>query len=137
MPRKANYSYLKCHLCNKEFKRHFHFHKQNLYRKTEKVFCSDVCKNKYQRLNHGGNWKGGRRLQKGYVKMWVAPNTYMFEHRFIMEKYLGRKLTNREFIHHKNGIKDDNRLENLEIVNLNSHRGHIICPHCQKEFCIR
>lgn len=43
------------------------------------------------------------------------------EHRFIMEKYLGRKLTSDEVIHHINGLKYDNRIENLEIMSRSEH----------------
>jgi hypothetical protein len=52
--------------------------------------------------------------EEGYIVLRVDGNTYL-AHRYIWEQYYGRKLLKEETIHHKNGNRSDNRIENLEL----------------------
>lgn len=62
----------------------------------------------------------------GYYVYTQPPNTKKFVHVLLYEQYLGRKLREGELVHHKNGNKLDNRIENLELMQKSDHmRLHI------------
>lgn len=90
-------------------------------RQKDSIQCS-ACWCKEQAMEKNGNWKGGRRKHSGYIMIRVPDhprgknnNGYVFEHIVVMESIIGRYLFPNENVHHKNGIKDDNRSSNLEL----------------------
>lgn len=64
-------------------------------------------------------WKNGG-IDGGYIRFSIA-KVRQTKHREIMEKYLGRKLNTVEHVHHINGIKTDNRVENLQVLLASEH----------------
>jgi hypothetical protein len=89
------------------------------------------------RREKSANWKGGRTVRDGYVKLYRPehPNAdgygYVAEHRVVMEDRLGRLLDRCETVHHINGDKMDNRLENLQLHHSQHGAGIVLyCADC-------
>lgn len=81
--------------------------------------------------NHIGYKNGKTKKPSGYVYVLLEDTdpllcmsitgNYVAEHRYLVAKKIGRPLKTSEHIHHLNGIKDDNRIENLKLVNGEEH----------------
>lgn len=64
-------------------------------------------------------------MANGYIAIMVDRKS-KYEHRHVVEQHLGRPLTRGEHVHHINGDKTDNRLENLEVLSTAEHgRAHM------------
>ena len=79
---------------------------------------------------------------KGYIRVYLPQhpaagvNGAILEHRLVMEQHVGRFLDRSEWVHHRNAVKDDNRIENLQIVVHAQANGTVLCPHCRREFIV-
>lgn len=118
---------MSCELCGKEI--YIPLARQKSFR-----FCSREChgksvlgsKENQQKIRRNfaekhHRWKGGKTKRKdGYILLCVKGKR-VFEHRYIMENHLGRKLTFNETVHHIDGNRNNNKLTNLEVLTRSEH----------------
>lgn len=99
-------------------------------------------------------WNIRKIVSKGDYDYAVVPqhpkatkNHYVLLHRVIVENHIGRLLNENEVVHHINGDKKDNRIQNLEVMDKRQHNRHhgqevgrkmlkLKCPWCKKEFIL-
>lgn len=87
-------------------------------------FCSNICSGKagIRLATKGRDFRGEKNpaykngvtiTKQGYRRLNTKED--VLEHRYVMEEYLGRKLTEKECIHHKDGNKLNNSIDNLQL----------------------
>ena len=119
---------LKCQECGKSFTRY-----ESEIKRSKNHFCSRECGYIF--------WRGRDKKPKDGDPSWhinsrgyscytvhkrnkitgVKKSHRIYQHRMVVEKHLGRKLKNEEIVHHMNGVKTDNRIENLSVCNNHTH----------------
>jgi hypothetical protein len=141
--RKSKWVQVECPECGHSFEVPPHRVRLAKRHGSGRIFCSERC---YQKQwAEGKIWDEakkpiGRRPRgttrfldaHGYVQIYVTPDerppgcekrTNLPEHRIVMARHLGRHLLPHETVHHKNGDKQDNRIENLELWSRNHSDG--------------
>ena len=71
-------------------------------------------------------FKGGNVSTSGYRRIWINGESCL-EHRYVLEQSIGRKLSSKEVVHHRDGNKLNNELSNLELMTRAQHAIHHEC----------
>ena len=123
-------------LIGKEYKSHYKNGFSGTFKKghhpspkTEFKKGNSKPKNAYSfgKSKNNPRWKGGISISDGYISIYLPNHPqansygYIRQHRIIMEQKLKRYLKPTEIVHHINGDKKDNRIENLKLFSSNSN----------------
>lgn len=94
------------------------------YQKISDSIKKNKDKHNYRKGEEVHNWNGGITINRdGYILQRID-GKQVLQHRHFMELHLERKLDSSEIVHHINEVKDDNRIENLQIMSRSEHAKH-------------
>jgi len=121
----TNYEWSACQDCGKE--RWIYYNPNH----NTQLVCRG-CANERESGANNVRWKGGRDIRRGYIILKIRPDNFFYsmadnkgrilEHRLVMAQHLGRCLHLWEIVHHINHIREDNRIENLQLVSDDRHK---------------
>ncbi len=110
--------------------------KEKISQATKGKKRSIETKIKISKAHKIGGIGSKKKRKDGYISVYFPDHPgsnkdgYIMEHDLVMECYIGRWLNDDEIVHHKNHIRDDNRIENLQLMTFREHaRLHMIERH--------
>ena len=134
---KEKFITLTCKICGKQFEKKLSTYKQDLKKCNAGKFCSLKClyksperKSTLGKFNKNNPFWKGKTIERGYILIAIdnhpfgikrGHNLFLREHRLVMEKHIGRYLKPNEIVHHKNKNTQDNRIENLLLMERGDH----------------
>ena len=114
-----------------------------IHRKPTSHVCVQCnCRRMRKCGSEHSSWRGGTFKDGcGYIQIKLTEDDrffpmaskarYIRQHRLVVAQHLGRLLGKHEHVHHKNGVRDDNRIENLELVSPANHTLYKrMCNNC-------
>ncbi len=141
--KKAKFCSMRCYQkstigrkCSEETKQKIRIsHKGKKYKPMSEEGRQNISNAKKGKIGcQANNWQGGEIIHQGKYILIHKPSHpfcdgkgYVRRSRLVMEKHLGRYLTKKEVMHHINGIRDDDRIENLMLFS--NHSKHMKFHH--------
>ena len=122
-------THTQCRHCQKPFAYKIYGEGRGRHYNRNQMFCSKECAAESQ-VKGWGTDKNGYQVSyrsDGTKRVWVM------QHRQVMEEFLGRPLRREETVHHKNGNRADNRIENLELWSSRHGKGQRVSDKI--DFC--
>lgn len=87
--------------------------------------CSPQCSGKLRRGENHTRYKGGCVHPRSGYKTISVKGKPILEHRYVMQQSIGRPLTSKEVVHHKDGNRLNNSIENLELLSSTAHHAEV------------
>jgi len=116
----------------------------DVYNKLSRSKVCQECKTKeakkngYKASQKSASLRKKRLWKSGYVFVYVRGRGRVPEHRLVMEKTLGRRLESHESVHHRNGVRNDNKPGNLELwvhgIRYGQRASDIVCKYCLRPY---
>lgn len=89
--------------------------------KTNWRFCGQECSKQYMRGKEVSTYVNGTTINVAGYKLIKVGDKYLYEHRLVMEEFLGRKLKKDEVVHHRDENRLNNDISNLELLEKREH----------------